>query len=165
MEDKINPEELFELAKSYVLESGPIEWAAAGGISIILILAISLMSSKRRKKKRARNVAPQLSLQGFQISPLGRDAYLKVLNTGNSAQITGLDIQGRKDIAVKNAVAGHQLPSGESYRILLESIGQKKLSNNFTIELTYMDQLGNVYKQFFPMKQQIAKPAKLVRLA
>lgn len=165
MEEKINPAEIFELAKNYIMESGPIEWAAAGGALTILILAISLMSGKRRKKKRARNVAPQLSLQGFQISPMGRDAYLKVLNNGKPAKITGLNIQGRKDIAVKNAVAGHQLPPGESYRILLESVGQKKLSNNFTIELTYMDQIGNVYKQFFPMKQQIAKPAKLVRLA
>jgi len=165
MEEQFNPEEIYELAKTYVLESGPIEWSAAGGIVIILIIAISMLSSKRRKKKRAKSVAPQLSLQGFQISPLGRDAYLKVLNTGQSAKLTGLDIQGRKDIAVKNAVAGHDMPPGETYRILLESVGQNKLSNNFTIELTYMDQLGNVYQQFFPMKQQVARPAKLVRLA
>jgi hypothetical protein len=64
----------------------------------------------------------------------------------------------------RNAVTGHQMPSGESYRILMESVGQQKLSNNFTVELTYVDQLGNVYQQFFPMKQQIAKPAKLIRL-
>jgi hypothetical protein len=165
MEETINPEEIFELAKNYVLESGPIEWAAAAGIFVILILGLSMMSSKRRKKKKARQVAPHLSLQGFQISPLGRDAYLKVRNSGQPAKLTGLDIQGRRDIAVKNAVAGHEMPPGETYRILLESVGQTKLNNNFTIELTYMDQLGNVYQQFFPMKQQSSRPAKLVRLA
>ncbi|MCG8329238.1 MAG: hypothetical protein MI974_16200 [Chitinophagales bacterium] len=163
--EQINPEEIFNSLKEYALQTGPIEWAAAAGLFIILLIAISMMSGKRRRKKKAKTVAPRLSLQGFQVSPMGRDAYLKVLNNGQLAHITDLSIKGRRDISVKNEVAGHQMPSGESYRILLESVGAEKLSNNFTIELTYMDQLGNVYQQNFPMKQQIAKPAKLIRLA
>jgi hypothetical protein len=163
--EQINPEEIFELTKNYVLQSGPIEWAIASGSLVILLFSISIANGKRRRKRKARKVAPTLSLQSFQISPLGRDAYLKVLNNGQTAQITNLKIKGRRDIAVKNAVAGHQLPQGESYRILLESTGQQKLDHNFSMELSYIDQLGNVYQQMFLMKQQFAKPAKLIRLA
>jgi hypothetical protein len=162
--EQINPEEILDIIKAKALDSGPVEWIAAAGILIIIILLISLANSKRKKKRRARQVAPHLSLQGFQVSPLGRDAYLKLLNSGQIAKLMELKIKGRNDIAIKNAVTGHQMPSGESYRILMESVGQQKLSNNFTVELTYVDQLGNVYQQFFPMKQQIAKPAKLIRL-
>lgn len=163
--EQINPEEIFELTKNYILESGPIEWAVASGLLIVLLFSMSIANGKRKRKKRARKIAPTLSLQSFQISPLGRDAYLKVLNNGQTAQITDLKIKGRRDIVVKNAVAGHQLPQGESYRILLESNGHNKLDYNFSMELSYIDQLGNVYQQMFLMKQQFAKPAKLIRLA
>ncbi len=164
--EQINTEELLSTINEFTQSLGLVEWGLiGGGIALILILSASLSASKRRKKRKAQQAAPLLSLDAFQISPLGRDAYFKVLNNGQPARLSNLSIKGRNDVAVKNAVAGHELRPGESYRILLEATGNQKLNNNFTIELSYVDLIGNVYQQAFALNQQVAKQPKLVRFA
>lgn len=164
--EQINTEELISTINEFTQSLSPVQWGIiGGGIALILILAASLSSGKRRKKRKAEQVAPSLRLDTFQISPLGRDAYFKVLNNGQPARLSNMAIKGRNDIAVKNAVAGHELQTGESYRILLEATGNQKLNNNFTIELSYVDLIGNVYQQHFALNQQVAKQPKLVRFA
>lgn len=164
--ENINPEKLLSTINEFTQSMGPVEWGAAcGGIALILILAASISAGKRRKKRKAQQVAPSLKLDTFQISPLGRDAYFKVLNNGQPARLSNLAIKGRNDVAVKNAVAGHELHTGESYRILLEATGTQKLSSDFTIELSYVDLVGNVYQQAFALSQQVAKQPRLVKFA
>ncbi|MCB0583921.1 MAG: hypothetical protein KDD06_01115 [Phaeodactylibacter sp.] len=164
--EQINLEEILSAVNKYTESMGPVEWGLiGGGIALILILSASLAAGKSRKKRRARQAAPALSLDTFQISPLGRDAYFKVLNSGQPARLSNMAIKGRKDVAVKNAVAGHELQSGESYRILLEATGNQKLDNDFIIELSYVDLIGNVYQQAFALSQHAAKQPKLVRFA
>ncbi|HQU59923.1 MAG: hypothetical protein KDD02_02295 [Phaeodactylibacter sp.] len=163
--EQINLEELLTTALDWIKTTGPVEWVAGGGILIILLLMLSLAAGKRRKKRQAKRIAPQLILDTFQISPLGRDAYFKVQNVGQTARLHNLTIKGRNDILVKNAVAGHDILSGESYRILLEANGGKKLDSSFTIELSYIDQLGNVYRQPFALSQQVARQPRLIKFA
>ncbi|MCB0560924.1 MAG: hypothetical protein H6573_00685 [Lewinellaceae bacterium] len=164
--EQFNPEKLLSTLNGYTQSMGPLEWGIiGGGIALILLLAASISSTKRRRKRNAQKVAPSLSLDTFQISPLGRDAYFKVLNNGQPARLSNMAIKGRKDVVVKNAVAGHELQSGESYRILLEATGTQKLNADFTIELSYVDLVGNVYQQAFALNQQAARQPKLVRLA
>lgn len=132
---------------------------------VILLLMLSIALGRRRRKRQAKRLAPRLVLEAFQISPLGRDASFKVQNTGQTARLYTLSIKGRNDILVKNAIAGHEILGGETYRILLEAAGQKKLDAGFTIELSYLDQMGNVYRQAFPLSQQAARQPKLVKFA
>ncbi len=163
--EQFKPEQLLSTAEEFIQHMGPLEWVAAGGAFLALLILLSFSGGKRSKKRKALQVAPQLSLQAFQVSPLGRDAYFKVHNAGQPARLSSLMVKGRKDILVKNAIGGHEISTGESYRILLETSGQQKLDNNFRIELTYMDLLGNVYEQSFALQQQAAKQPRLVRFA
>jgi hypothetical protein len=165
MMEQVNIAELKTQALDFAINSGPREWIAGIGLLVILILMFSLGASKRRRKKRARQLAPQLVLDAFHLAPLGRDAYFKILNTGQTAILHSLEVKGRNDVAIKNSVAGHQIVPGESYRVLLETQGAQKLTPAFSIEIGYMDQIGNVYRQAFSMKEQVAKTPKLVKLA
>jgi len=164
MED-INLEAIISQLSDYIASTGPIEWGIAGGGVLIVVLLLSISGGRRRKKRRAKRVAPSLVISTFQVSPLGRDAYFKVHNQGQTAQLTKVNIRGKGHIRPKNAVAGHELKPLESYRILLEATGSKKISKDFIIELTYMDQLGNVYRQDFPLGQQAAQQPKLIKFA
>ncbi len=163
--EEINIEEWIATATDYLATTGPMEWGIGGGGLLIFVILLSMSGGKRRKKRRAKSVAPSLVINGFQVSPLGRDAYFKVYNHGQKAQLTGVNIRGKGHIHIKNAVAGHELQPAESYRILLEATGNKKIARDFIIELTYMDQLGNVYRQDFPLNQQAAQQPKLIKFA
>ncbi len=163
---QINLEELLSKFNTLTESMSWLEWSiGGGGIALTLILSAALSSGRRRRKRRALQLAPSLSLDAFQISPLGRDAYFKVLNNGQPARLSLLQIKGRNDVAVKNAVAGQELQAGESYRILLEATGSRKLSSDFTIELSYVDAAGNVYQQAFALNQQAGGQPKLVKFA
>ena len=164
MED-INIDELLSTATDYLASTGPMEWGIGGGGMLILIILLSMAGGKRRKKKQAKQIAPNIIISTFQISPLGRDAYFKVFNQGQMAKLSNVSIRGKGHIRVKNAVAGHELQPSESYRILLETTGNKKMTKDFIIELTYMDQMGNVYRQDFPIGQQSAQQPKLIKFA
>lgn len=139
----------------------PEYWAAGGGGLLLLILASGL--NRRAKKRRFRKLSPKLSLEAFKISPMGRDAYLKINNQGEKATLTTITVSGRSDVIIKNALAGHQIDKGKAYSILLETAGANKLDSNFSIELRYMDTRNNVFRQTFVLSQNQAKPAKLVR--
>lgn len=146
--------------RDWVANVDPQYWAAGSGGLILLILISALR--KRSKKKRFWRAAPQLTMEAFKISPLGRDAFLKIQNNGEKATLTTISFQGRNDIVVKNALAGHLLDKGKGYSILLETNGQKKMDDNFLIELRFMDARNNVYRQTFIPKNNTTRPAKLV---
>lgn len=146
--------------KEWIAEVEPQYWAAGGGGLVVLILFSTLR--KRSKKKRFWRSAPQLTMEAFKISPLGRDAFVKIQNNGEQATLTTISFLGRNDIVVKNALAGHLLDRGKSYSILLETTGQEKMDDNFSIELRFMDARNNVYRQIFIPKNNITRRAKLV---
>ena len=136
-------------------------WASIGGF--LLLLIIIRMVSRASRKKKLKAISPKLLLHAYQVAPLGRDAFFKLRNIGEKATLTALNIHGRNDIKVKNIVAGHELEKEKVYSILLEATGQQKLDKNFSLELTFFDVKGNTYKQFFPLDQNTAKQAKLIR--
>lgn len=146
--------------KEWFAEVDPRYWVAGGG-GVILLILISIIR-KRSKKRRFWRSAPQLTMEAFKISPLGRDAFVKIQNNGEMATLTTISFQGRNDIVVKNALAGHLLDKGKGYSILLETTGQKKMDDNFSIELRFMDVRNNVYRQTFIPKNNITRRAKLV---
>ncbi len=148
-------------AKAFLQTLTPTHWAIIGGVFLVLILIPIIASSNR--KRRLRKFAPQLAVESFQISPLGRDAFFKIRNTGELATLVSLFIRGRRDIVFKNAFVGHELHKDKSYSILMEAAAKDRIETNFTIELNYLDRVGNVYKQAFDLNNKTAKQPKLVK--
>lgn len=159
-------EEWWPQIETFIEELTPLQWGIIGGVFLLLVILRLIFggSGKRKRKRQRLEIAPQLMLHAFQIAPLGRDAFFKVKNNGETATISTLSIKGRKDIAVKNAYAGHQIEKEKVYGILLETTSMEKIKKNFTIELNYMDQAGNVYRQDFPLDQPSAQKPKLVKV-
>jgi hypothetical protein len=128
-----------------LLAGDPLLLGIVGGLSSLLLILLLVRVSRRVALRRA----PRLELSSFQLSPLGRDASLKVRNLGEVVTLTQLLIYGREDVAVKNTVAGHTLPTGGSYRILLESSGEARLAADFEVEFIYATAGRKAYRQRF----------------
>ncbi len=139
----------------------PVHWGVLIGI-LLLLVSLPFILSGRRKKKREQ-VKPLLALESFQISPLGRDAFLKIKNNGEVATLTSLFVRDRRDIIVKNAFAGHELGRGKVYSILLEATADEKINVDFNVEITYFDQMRNVYRQTLDLQSNTTKSPKLVQ--
>ena len=152
----------YEKARAYAEQLSPEQWAIIGGVLLLLYIISRLRKRARRRKERKR-IAPNFVFHTFQIAPLGRDAFFKFRNIGQVATITNVQVKGRSDVMIKNAIAGHQIEKEKICSILLETSSLNKIEKNFTIELTYFDQKGNIYKQDFPLSQSVAKQPKRVK--
>lgn len=160
--ESVNINTVWDKIQIFFQQLTPVELAIIGGVAVILLIVLPL-AGRGRRKGRLRKFAPIITLESFQISPLGRDAFFKIKNTGEPATLTSLFIRGRRDIIFKNAFVGHELDRNKSYSILMEVVGNQKIEENFTIELNYLDKAGNVYKQAFELSSKTAKTPKLVK--
>ncbi len=133
----------------------------AVGVGLLLLLFV-IRAMVRQRKKRAINPAmlPQLTLQSFQIAPLGRDAFLKIRNDGPVAQLSAVNIIGRTDIILKNSAAGQVIATGKEYSLLLEAASTNRLTNNLTIELIFSGPDGKAYRQTFSSHSPVPSPAR-----
>lgn len=148
------------VAQDWLSHLTPIHGAVAGGVLAFLLVVRGV---KRARRKKIQHLQPQLVLHAFQIAPLGRDAFFKIRNMGEQAVLSTLQVKGRNDIIVKSDFAGHQIDKDKVYGILLEAGSNQRIQNDFTIEITYIDQARSVYKQVFDLRQQVALQPKLVR--
>jgi hypothetical protein len=142
---KVWLEQTLEFVKNMTIE----QWAyVAGGFVVILLLRWIIKRANKPKKVKVRqqasNQSPGLQLHTFQIAPLGRDAFLKIHNTGEPVTLTKLEFLDRQQIRVKNAIAGHKLDKDKIYSVLLEAEGNTKLNDGFTVKLTYLTPQGRV---------------------
>ena len=147
--------------QTFVVSVEPEYWAAGGG-GLLLVMIWSRFG-KARRKRNIKKVAPELKVHAFQVSPLGRDAFFKIRNDGELATLSELAFVGRSDIIVKNALAGHRIERNKVYGLLLEAAAKNKIDPNFSIELTFMDKMGNVYRQAFELDTKVALPPKLIK--
>jgi len=160
--ESVNIHTIWEQVQTFVQNRTSTELAIGGGFFALLLIFVPLVSRGQRRR-RLRKFAPNIGLESFQISPLGRDAFFKIHNHGEVATLTSIFIRGRRDILFKNAFVGHELQRDKSYSILLEATAKERIENNFTIEISYLDQKSNVYKQAFDLNHKTAKQPKLVR--
>lgn len=130
---------------------GPVEWgvAATGGLGLLILPFLLRVSGKQRKILSPKPTP--IAFYSYQSAPLGRDALLKIKNTHDDVVLLSVTVKGADKIEVKNALAGHELPSGKIYGIMLESVGKDRMLPDFELVLTYMDAGRNVWRQsFFP---------------
>ncbi len=131
-----------ELAEQLTLE----EWAyIGGGFLLFLIIVMAIRRSRKRRKVRVKKTS-NIHLHSFQIAPLGRDAFVKIRNTGEPAVLSGLKILGRDDMIIKNAFAGQKIDQNKEYGIFLEVNGKEKIQPGFQLEVTVLDSNGQVRK-------------------
>lgn len=119
-----------------------------GGIGAVLLLVLLILLLRRLfRPQRKALPTPNFVLDTVQIAPLGRDAFVKIRNTGHDGVITGLKVLGRHDIKIKNDVPGHELDAGKVYSLLFEAASTQRLDKNFGLLFTYLDKQGNAYEQ------------------
>lgn len=139
-------EEYLSQAQELVEQLTLQEWAYVGGG--FLFLLIILLAIRRSGKSRGVKVkkASHIHLHSFQIAPLGRDAFVKIKNTGEPAVLSGLKILGREDMVIKNAFAGQKIDQDKEYGIFLEVEGKNKIQPGFMLEVTVLGANGQVQK-------------------
>ncbi len=143
---------------------GLLEW----GVVVILGAGLSALpfvaGSGSRNKRRPLPAKPMhIAFHSFQMAPLGRDALLRIQNTREDVVLLSAVVKGSKDIAVKNALAGHEFSTGKVYGIMLEAIGKDRMLPDFEVVITYTDAGRNVYRQSFFPELHGAKPAKRIK--
>jgi hypothetical protein len=160
--------EHFQALKAWLLNTtadfGFLEWGITGAVVITLVLAPYLTGGGRRKRRRPLpNVPMHLTFHAFQLAPLGRDALLKIRNTGEEVVLLSASIKGAQGVLVKSALAGHTLGNGKVYGIFFEAEGKERLACDFECVLTYSDYGRNVFRQSFFPELKGAKPPKRIR--
>ena len=147
--------------KEWIQQLTPLHGVIAG--ALLLLWIIIKIVRRNKHKRRLMAVAPRLTLDAFQIAPLGRDAFFKIRNSGHSATLITLTLMGRNDLIIKSDYAGHQIDSNKVYGILLEASSTQRIQNDFSIEDSYLDTAKNVYKQIFDLRQHVAFQPKLIK--
>ena len=134
-------------------------WMAGAALGGLILLWIIIRLARRKPKAVT---FPGLAVSLFQIAPLGRDAFLKILNPAGPVVLSQYKIIGRDDILVKNHLSGHRLEGNKEYSILLEASGANRLAPDFSLELTYIDEGGLVYRQrLLPGQQRVEAPKRV----
>lgn len=121
------------------------------GIAVFLILLVIFIIFSYIRKKREKTSNPKLTIQSFQIAPLGRDAFLKLNNPSTPLTLLSLEILDRPDLHIKNQVGGHVLTTGANYSILLEANGSERMNPDFNICITFVDAHKHTYRQIFSL--------------
>ncbi len=143
---------------------GLLEWGVTGAVLITLVMAPVLTRGGRRKRRRPLPAVPmRIAFHTFQVAPLGRDALLKIRNTGEAVVLLSASVKGTTGVLVKSALAGHELGNGKVYGIFFESEGKERLATDFECVITYMDPQKNVFRQSFFPELKGAKSPKRIR--
>jgi hypothetical protein len=161
-------EEWWPQAKAFIDSLSMEHWMVIGGTAFLLLLLPLFFRKKknnpgRKGKKVSGTAIPNFRLEAFQIAPMGKDAHLRIFNFGTTATLSTLAVQGRQDILIKNALAGHQVHSNTEYGILLEVNSLARITPDFKLHLTYMDEAGNVYQQLIELEKNVIQKPKLIK--
>ena len=101
-------------------------------------------------------------LHNFQISPLGKDAWLRLRNEGQLAVLKDLKFKKRNDIQTKTNFRDVKIGQGNTTSLFLHGIGQDRIREDFEVEFMYSDAKGHLYKQTLKLEGKIMQKAKLL---
>jgi hypothetical protein len=138
----------------------PVYWAIAGGILFFLILIPIILRSV--KKSKANKLKPILVLHNFQISPLGKDAWLRLRNEGQLAILKEMKFKKRNDIQPKTNFREVKIGQGNTTSLFLHGTGQERIREDFEVEFLYSDAQGHLYKQVLKLDGKVMQKAKLL---
>lgn len=118
----------------------------AAGLAVLAVIAIILLARRNALRNRLRQFAPKLTLSSFQVSPLGRDGFLKLHNSGEPAILKRLHIHRRNDLRVHERYLDSKIGKYKDYALLIEATGQDRMSDEFLLTLEYTDEKGYTYR-------------------
>jgi len=144
---------------SFLKNIDPLYWAIVGSSLFLLLLIPIILRSV--KKSKANKVKPDLILHSFQISPLGKDAWLRLRNEGQLAILKDLKLKKRQDIRTKTNFREVKISQGNTTSLFLNATGQERIREDFEIEILYADALGHLYKQVLKLEGKMMMKAKL----
>jgi len=149
-----------ETILSFLQTIEPTYWAIAGGILFLLILIPIILRSI--KKSKASKIKPILVLHSFQISPLGKDAWLRLRNEGQLAVLKDIKFRKRSDIQSKTNFREVKIGQGNTTSLFLHGVGQDRIREDFEVEFMYSDAQGHLYKQVLKLEGKVMQKAKLL---
>lgn len=132
------------------------------GVAVMLLLILLPIILRSIKKGKAGKVKPDIVLKSFQISPLGRDAWLRLRNEGHLAVLQDVKVKKRKDILVKTNFKDVKMPSQGTTSLFLNALGEERIREDFELELLYIDSIGNHYRQKLRLEDKVMHRAKLL---
>ena len=135
-------------------------------LALVFLLLASLLMAWRLGNKRKPTIHQgplHISMHSFQVAPLGRDAIMRIHNHGEPVTLVAANIKRTKELGVVNVLSGHEFLSGKTYGIMLQALGKDRMLPDFELELTYMDQHRQVFRQSFFPELKGAKKARRVR--
>lgn len=153
-------DDIFNQILTFLENTSPVYIGAAVFLILILILIPILLRSNKRSK--AKKVAPNILLQSFQISPLGRDGWLRLRNEGELAVLKDFQIKGRKDIGVKTNFREIKIQKGNTYSLFLQAIATERIREDFEVVFMYTDTIGNNYRQVLKVGDKTMMKTKLL---
>jgi len=137
-----------------------------GGGLIFCIILLAVFSVRRTKKRRAKRLAPNMSLQNLLVAPLGKGVQIKIINSGEQATVTDIEIKGRTNVNITQGFKEYEVQKNKFYNVFCEA-DEGRADTGFDMEIEYRDQIGNQYRQRFHIekdKTAVDNP-KLVRYA
>ena len=156
--DKI---ESFSLENFDLFSDINLYWVG-GGAALLLLSIIIALTLRGVKKSKARKIAPDLTFQAFQISPLGKDAWLRLRNTGHLAVLKDVKFKKRKDILVKGAFRENKIGTDTTVNLFLHATQQDRIREDFDIEILYSDAKGRLYRQNLKLDGKVMMKAKAI---
>ncbi len=157
-------EKIIAMLQEALAPLGEYRYYVVGGVALLLLVLIMIVVVKRSLRKRwIKKHAPDLWIQSFQIAPLGRDAFLKIKNTGELAQLKDLRFLKRYDLKAKENYKDYPLEKNKVYGVFLEAAGKDRIEDDFDVELYFEDKVGNSYKQVFNIEEKQARKARLLK--
>ncbi len=153
--DSFAPADILEAA------AANLHFVLAGGFFILLLILIPVIL-RSVKKSKVRKIAPDFKLLSFQISPLGKDAWLRLRNDGHLAVLKDLQFKKRTNLIVKNAFRENKVGKGVTVSLFLQATTQDRIREDFAAEILYADAKGHLYRQTLKLDSKIMQAAKLL---
>lgn len=149
-----------EKAWTLIQATEPLYLAIGGAVLFLLLLIPIILRSV--KKSKANKVKPDILLKSFQISPLGRDAWIRFRNEGDLAVLKDVKIKKRKDLTVKSDFREVAIQKNGTTSLFLNALGDHRIREDFELELLYSDSIGNLYRQRLRLSDKIMLQPKLL---
>lgn len=149
--------ELWQQALDFYNTLPPLYQKIALALIPALILLWIIIRAIRRSGKKDRTPKVKLELQSFQLSPLKRDAFVKIKNMDGALVISKIEMPDNTNVYIKNDVNGHQMATGDTYSLLLESIGAEPIRKDLTLRVHALLSSGKVVQKEISIPLSLSK--------
>ena len=159
---EINLASLKEMGRQLLDLAVDFQNEIAVGIAVVAVVTVFWAAKRNALRNQLKQYAPRLQMSSFQISPLGRDGFLKLHNSGEPAILKSLRVLKRHDLNIQDQYKDSRISKRKDYALLIEASGKDRIAGDFLIVLEYADEKGYTYKQTFDPSGRSHKKARYI---